>query len=99
MPRRHFPDFLKAYVDSIAPRGEAPERFHFWCAVHAVGGALRRRVYIDAGNFRWMPNWYIILVAPPGVAKKSTVINIGARLLRTVPGVNIGDKSISSETP
>jgi hypothetical protein len=87
---RNFEDFIKSYVDTFAIRGEAPERFHFWCAVSTVAGALRRRVYIDEGTFRWYSNFYIVLVGPPGTVKKSSVINIGARLLRDVPNINIG---------
>lgn len=89
MPR-HFNDFLQAYVETFTPKGEAPERFHFWVAASTVAGALRRRVYIDEGTFRWFPNMYIVLVGPPGTVKKSTTINAGARLLREVPGVHIG---------
>src|SRR3954469_23194853 len=87
---RHFPDFLTAYVESFAPRSEAPERFHYWCAVHTIAGALRRRVYIDEGTFRWYPNFYIILIGPPGTVKKSTTINVGARLIREMPGAFVG---------
>lgn len=89
MPR-NFDDFIARYVETFAPRGEAPERYHYWCAVSTVAGALRRRVYIDEGTFRWYPNFYIVLVGPPGTVKKSSVINIGARLLRDVPNINIG---------
>lgn len=87
---RHFSDFLTAYVETFAPRSEAPERFHYWCAVHTIAGALRRRVYIDEGTFRWYPNFYIILIGPPGTVKKSTTINVGARLIREMPGAFVG---------
>lgn len=89
MSRNHA-DWLSSYVSTFTPRGEAPERFHFWCGVSTIAGALRRRVYIDEGTFRWFPNFYIILVGPPGIVKKSTTINVGAGLLREVPNVNIG---------
>lgn len=87
---RHFPDFITAYLDTFTPRGEAPERFHFWCAVSTIGAVLRRRVYIDEGTFRWFPNFYIVLVGPPGTVKKSTTIGVGARMIREVPNVHIG---------
>lgn len=54
---------------------------------------LRRRVWIDQRYFQWTPNFYIIFVAPPGVASKSTCISTGIRLLREVPGVHIGPSS------
>lgn len=40
--------------------------------------------------FRWYPNLFVILVGPPGTVKKSTTINVGARLLRDVPNINFG---------
>ena len=89
MTRNH-PDFIRAYTDALTPKGEAPERFHFWTAVSTIGGALRRRVYIDQGHFRHFANFYIVLVGPPGLIKKSTTINVGANLLRDVPNVITG---------
>ncbi len=89
MPRHHA-NFLRAYTDTLTPKGEAPERFHYWTGVAAIGGALRRRVYIDEGHYRHYPNFYIMLVGPPGLIKKSTTINVGSGLLREVPNVKIG---------
>lgn len=81
---RDVPDFLSAYCREVAPRSEAPERFHFWTAASAVAGALRRRVWIDQASYRIYCNMYVILVGPPGVVKKSTTINQGTRLLLTL---------------
>lgn len=64
---------------------------HFWCGVSAVAGALRRRTWVQPAHyFRWYPNFYIILVAPPGIVSKSTTASIAMRLLRQVPGVKFG---------
>lgn len=89
MTRNH-PDFIRAYTDVLTPKGEAPERFHFWTSVATIGGALRRRVFIDEGHYRYYPNFYIVLVGPPGLIKKSTTINVGSALLRETPNVIIG---------
>lgn len=40
--------------------------------------------------FKWHPNFYVILVAPPGIVSKSTTAGIAMNLLRRVPGVNFG---------
>lgn len=45
--------------------------------------------------FRWYPNFYIIIVAPPGIIAKSTTVDIALNLLRTVPGVNFGPDVIT----
>jgi hypothetical protein len=87
---RHYSDWIKAYTEALTPKGEAPERFHFWVAVSAIAGSLRRRVYVDEGHYRHYPNFYIILVGPPGLVKKSTTINVGVGLLREVPNVILG---------
>lgn len=82
-------DWLKAFVD-YASFGEAPLTMYFWVGVSAVAGALRRRVWIDQGFFRWLSNFYIVLVAPPGIVAKSTTASIGMNLLREVPSIKFG---------
>lgn len=62
----------------------------FWCAVSAVAGALRRRVWLDMAYFQWTPNFFIVLVAPPGIVSKSTTAGVAVNLLRQVPGVKFG---------
>lgn len=69
---------------------EAPKHMHFWTAVSTLAGALRRRVWIDMAYFQWHPNFYIILVAPPGIVSKSTTAGIGMSLLKRVPDIKFG---------
>jgi hypothetical protein len=69
---------------------EAPPHMHFWTAVSTIAGALRRRVWIDMAYFKWFPNFYIILVAPPGIVSKSTTASIGMSLLKKVPDIKFG---------
>ncbi|HEY6018934.1 MAG TPA: DUF3987 domain-containing protein [Candidatus Paceibacterota bacterium] len=63
---------------------------YFWVGASTIAGVLRRRVWIDQAYFRWHPNMYVILVAPPGIVSKSTTAGIGMRLLRQVPGIRFG---------
>lgn len=86
---RHFPDWLAAFMD-YASCGEAPRHMYFWSAVSAVAGALRRKVWIDQAIFKWYPNFYIVLVAPPGIVSKSTTAGLAMNLLRQVPGIRFG---------
>ena len=60
-----------------------------------IAGVLRRRVWIEQLYFQWTPNFYIVLVAPPGIAAKSTAMGIGMRLLREVDGVHMGPNSLT----
>lgn len=86
---RQFPDWLGAYLE-YSSYSEAPAHMRFWCGVSAVAGALRRKVWIDQAYFKWYPNFYICLVAPPGVVSKSTTAGVAMDLLRQVPGIKFG---------
>lgn len=91
---RHFPNWLKAYIDYTRD-SESPTPFHFWTGVSTLAGALRRRVWIDMKKFQWTPNFYIVLVGPPGVAAKSTSMSMGMSLLGKVPDIKFGPESMT----
>jgi hypothetical protein len=93
MPR-NFPNWLTAY-GSYTSDSESPPEFHFWTGVWVIAGALRRRVWLDMRKFQWTPNFYIILVGPPGVVSKSTTSRTGVRLLEKVDGIKFGPPSIT----
>lgn len=88
MPRE-LHDWLTEFVD-YTRHGEAPTKMYFWVGVATIAGALRRRVWFDQATFKWYPNLYTILVAPPGVVSKSTTAALGFDLLRSVPGITFG---------
>lgn len=88
MSRLHS-DWLTSYVE-YASYTEAPKRMHFWAGVTAVAGALRRKVWMDQAYYRWLCNFYIIFVAPPGIVAKSTTADIAGEILREVPLVQMG---------
>lgn len=91
MPRL-LKDWLSAYLEFTAA-SESPQIFHFWTGVFTIAAALKRRVWIDQRQFEWTPNFYIIFVAPAGIANKSTTISIGQGLLRDIKGINFGPDS------
>jgi len=86
---RFHPDWLSAYLDYSEPM-EAPRHLRFWCWVSAIAGALRRKVWIDQAYFKWYANFYICLVAPPGIVSKSTTVSVAMSLLRQVPDIQFG---------
>lgn len=90
MARRMKEHWIHDFVSTVSPRSEAPEHFLYWAAVVTLSGAVRRRCYVDMGTFFWHPNWYVILVGPPGLVKKSTTIDVATRILREVEGVTFG---------
>ena len=78
-------DFAK-----YASYGESSPRVMWWIGVATLAACLRRKVWIDQEVFQWSPNFYILIVGPPGAVKKSTSIDIGIRLLSKVEGINKG---------
>lgn len=94
MTTRNHDDWLEAFVKH-ASIGEAPLDLLWWVGVSTVAGALRRRVWIEQGTFQWVPNFYIVAVAPPGIISKTTTANVGFRLLRKVEGIHFGPDVMS----
>lgn len=47
-------------------------------------------MFIDQEFFQWIPNFYIVLVAPPGIVNKSTTIGVGERMLRAANVAQFG---------
>lgn len=86
---RRLGNWLTSFLE-YSSFGEAPRHMYFWAGVSAVAGALRRKVWIDQAYFKWYPNFYICLVAPPGIVSKSTTAGVAMNLLRQVPGVKFG---------
>lgn len=93
-PKRRLKNWLSSFAE-YARFGEAPDNTLFWTGVSTVAGALRRQVWIDMGYFKWVPNFYVILVAKPGIISKSTTANIGMNLLRKVPGIKWGPEVVT----
>lgn len=89
MASRKCKDWLVSYLEYTDPT-EAPTTFHFWCGISTIAAALQRHVWIDMGFFEWVPNFYIILVAPPGIVNKTSTINIGSRMLRELKTIHEG---------
>ena len=67
---------------------ESPRLFYWWSGVSILAGALQRRVHLSQGILRKLyPNFYVILVAPPG-GRKDQPVDIAGRFLRSIK-VNI----------
>ncbi len=91
---RVFKDWLPAFLE-YADVTEAPKLMHFWSGVAAIASCLRRKVWIDMKRYQWVPSFYIIFVAPPGVVAKSTTADISMDLVKAVPGINFGPDVIT----
>lgn len=92
--QRKLDDWLNAYI-TYTQNTECPQGFNFWVGAWTIAGALRRKVWIDMGHFQWYPNFYLFLVAPPGVVSKSTTLSIGTKLLAEVEGIKFGPEAMT----
>ena len=75
---------------------ETPELIHIWCGLAALAGAIEKRMWIDQKFFKLYFNLYILLLAPAGVAAKSTSMGIALKMLKEA-GLNIMEGSILKE--
>lgn len=91
---RTIPNWISGYVE-YTKHMEAPDLFHMWTAIGTIAGALRGKVWIDMGYFKWKPNFFIVLVAPPGVVSKSTTLGVGMSLLRELETIHFGPDSVT----
>lgn len=81
---------LESWISTYAQftqETEAPAEFHMWTAVSTIAAALNRKCWIDMGSFNIYPSMYIIFVAPPGVATKSTTAGIGNSMLEEAEAI------------
>lgn len=81
MTKRRLDSFLNRYIE-IAKISEAPSYMHFWAGVSLLASVVQRKVYLNMGTFEYIPNFYIIFVASPGIATKSVTIAPVAAFLR-----------------
>ena len=73
-------DFFDKYFDFVESNTESPLVFHRWCAISTIAAMLGRSVWITLGHHKIYPNFYTMLIGPPGT-RKSTAINIAKGLL------------------
>ena len=89
----HFIDSYMKYTDGL----EAPDSFHQWAAISMISIALRRQCWIDMGHFKVFPNMYIVLVADPGVCRKTASINPAVALYEDLTNAKISADATTRE--
>lgn len=63
------------------PHSEPPVKYHEWMAISTIAAVLQRKCRIQWGSIIFYPNFYIILVAPAGQARKGTAMNFAKTFL------------------
>lgn len=74
---RNFPCWIDAFEDYTNGL-PTPPLFRRWAGIAAVAGALERKVWMRSMQKELFPNFYILLVAPPGVGKTVIITEVEA---------------------
>jgi hypothetical protein len=93
---RNFTDWLDAYYEYTEETESAPI-LHKWVSMSAVSAVLQRKIWLKVGRLRIYPNMYVVLVAEPGVARKTQAINYAVPIIREISGVRLSADAITKE--
>lgn len=94
MPRKT-KNWITAYLE-YSENTEPPESFREWTAISMIAAALQRKCWIQIREKPTYPNMYIVLVAPPGLVRKSTAIEDGEMILESAC-IERGPHSLTKE--
>ena len=83
---RHLSNWLDAYLE-LQSNTEPAKQFDTWVGYSVMAAALRRKVYLKLGRLIYYPNLYVVLVADPGIARKTQAIKYGVGFLNTIPEI------------
>jgi len=76
---------------------EPARLFDKWVGYSVIASALRRKVSLQLGRLVYYPNIYVVLVAEPGVARKTQAIKYGVNFLNTIPDIRLSADSSTKE--
>lgn len=96
MPNRRLANWLDSYLE-FTNNSESPELFHIWTALSVLAGALQRKCKLPLGLLTIFPNLYVVLVSPPGEARKGTALDVGWQLLDDI-GVKMAAEATTRES-
>lgn len=85
---RVYKDWIKAYL-LYNKNTESAVVFHKWSAISAIASVLRRKVYFKFGRIKIHPNLYVVLVAEPGIARKTQAITFAEDFISNIYGIHI----------
>lgn len=68
-------NWLNSYV-RYCQDAESPDKFHQWMGVSLISSALQRKCCLNWGSLKFYPNFYIVLVSPPGRARKGIAMGV-----------------------
>ena len=93
---RKLSNWLESYLEYTEETESSPI-FHKWVGISCLAAALRKKTWLTLGRIKVFPNMYIVLVAEPGIARKSQAISYGVDLLGEVPSIVMSADSTTSQ--
>jgi hypothetical protein len=94
---RQLKDLLAAYAQYTS-KSDSPQVFHLWMALGTIAGVAQRKIFMHAQYFDVHTNLYVVLVSPPGRARKGAALRTAKNFLKRVePKVNFATESSSPE--
>lgn len=93
---RHLENWLDSYL-TLLENTEPARIFDVWVGYSVIAAALRRKVSLQLGRLIYYPNIYVVLVADPGVARKTQAIKYGVSFLNTIPDIRLSADSATKE--
>jgi hypothetical protein len=81
-PKQRLLDNWLVSYHQYTRNNESPDMFHLWTGLWTMAGALQRKVWLPYNLTRNIyPNLFVVLVAPPGAARKGAALGVGKSLL------------------
>lgn len=87
---RKCPNWLDTFMKWTLPRSEAQESYIKWTGLFTLSSVLRRKVKIPKnilGSWECPPHLYIMFIAPPGEARKTTSMSYAIDLLENLDDI------------
>lgn len=92
---RQLNNWIESYVKYNSAQ-ECSSLFAKWVGISIIASALQRKCYVRWGKLKFYPNFYIVLVGPPGRARKGTAMRMGKNILKSI-GIKTAPDSITRE--
>ena len=67
---------------------ESSPLFHTWCGISTIASALQKKIRLEHGRLKIYPNLYIILVAEPGIARKTQAIDYSIDIMSPIDDIS-----------
>jgi energy-coupling factor transporter ATP-binding protein EcfA2 len=83
----------ESFLSCVSPHTDAPDNFVLWGALSLIGATLRNKVFFEIGTYTLYPNQFVVLVAPPGIGKGTTMELVEGIIKETSPNAVVNTLS------